>query len=217
VKGGRCPPYRANLALAIMKNMYPELKIKKKIGSEQFHTSDTYLGFDVLSFWSWAFSNLANNNLRGHLAEYLVAKDLGLAIGMRTEWDSCDIRTPSGVNIEVKSSSYIQTWQQNKLSQIIFSITPTLGWDNINNQRTRTSQRNSDAYIFCLHKHKDQKTFDPINMEQWVFFTLATSVLNEKLGNQKTLSLNRLLSLNPVECKYGNIRASLIKTLGHHL
>ena len=32
---------------------------------------------NVLDFWSWAFSDLRQNNVRGHLAEYIV----GLALG----------------------------------------------------------------------------------------------------------------------------------------
>ncbi|WP_020133809.1 hypothetical protein [Streptomyces sp. 351MFTsu5.1] len=35
-------------------------------------------------FWSWACSDLANNTMRGVLAEYLVATALGAAIGIRT-------------------------------------------------------------------------------------------------------------------------------------
>ncbi|MEI6066474.1 MAG: hypothetical protein WCP96_03995 [Methylococcaceae bacterium] len=201
-----------------MKDSYlPELKVDRKTGSEQFHNSGASLGFDILSFWSWAYSDLASNNLRGHLAEYLVARDLGLGHGRRCEWDTCDIRTLSGIKIEVKSAAYIQTWQQERLSQITFGIAPALGWDDINQRRTNTFERNSDAFVFCLIKHKDKNTFDPVNLEQWVFFVIATSVLNEKLGNQKTLSLDKLLSLNPVECTYGNIRDSLTKVLGRQL
>ena len=96
---------------------------------------------------------------------------------------------------------------------------PTFGWDAIKQRRTNTLDRSrkSDAFVFCLLKHKDKNTFDPVKLEQWVFFVIATSVLNEKLGNQKTLSLGKLLSLNPVECIYGNILVSLTKVLGRQL
>lgn len=196
--------------------MYPELKTDKKTGQEQFHSSSISLNFDVLSFWQWSASNLAANNLRGHLAEYLVTKALGLDSGIRSEWDSCDIRTPSGLRIEIKSAAYIQTWHQKALSKIIFNIAPALGWDSVTKQNTTTKQRNSDVYIFCLHKHQDQNTFDPTDLSQWEFYILATDIMNNKLGDQKTLSLNVLLSLSPIKCDFDNIQSTLIN-LGHQI
>jgi hypothetical protein len=29
-------------------------------------------------------------------------------------------------------------------------------------------------YVFCLLAHKDKSTLDPLNMDQWQFFVLAT-------------------------------------------
>lgn len=71
-----------------MNSPYPAIQVARKTGAEPFHTSGSPAGFDVRSFWGWAASNLAGNNLRGHLAEYLVAQDMGLAHGVRIEWDN---------------------------------------------------------------------------------------------------------------------------------
>ena len=65
--------------------------------------------------------------------------------------------------------------------------------------------------MFCLQRHKDQSTFDPLDMTQWRFFVLATSVLDEKVGEQKTITLNSLMLLSPQESSFSNLRETLRK------
>jgi hypothetical protein len=49
---------------------------------------------------------LGNAN-RGRLAEYIVARALGLGVGdVRNEWDVVDLVTSTGTKIEVKSAAY---------------------------------------------------------------------------------------------------------------
>jgi len=43
---------------------------------------------------------------------------------------------------------------------------------------------------------------DPLSMAQWDFYILPTRFLDEKLGNQKTLSLSRLKRLGPTKVEY---------------
>ena len=69
-------------------NPFKALRIKQLDGSEPFHFEGNPTNCSVNSFWRWAYSNLVANNLRGHLAEYLVACDLGLNEGTRVEWDA---------------------------------------------------------------------------------------------------------------------------------
>lgn len=42
-------------------------------------------------FWAWGYSNILTNNLRGVVAEFLVATALGETGGTRTEWDAFDV------------------------------------------------------------------------------------------------------------------------------
>ncbi len=58
----------------------------------------------VLDFWQWAYSNLKANDVRGVLAEWLVAKIVGLELGPRVSWEGWDLITPEGAKIEVKAS-----------------------------------------------------------------------------------------------------------------
>lgn len=192
---------------------YPALEVPRLSGNEPFHWESEPSPISVIDFWQWSSSGLAANNLRGHLAEYLVASDLGLANGVRYEWESCDVLTPAGYRIEVKSTAYIQQWSQKKLSTISFDIAPTQAWDYQNQCRTGSKQRNSDAYVFCLLATKDQSIFDPTDLKQWQFFIVATSELDQRLGSQKTLSLGTLKLLTHIQCQYGHIQQSICDTL----
>ncbi|MFZ0368828.1 MAG: hypothetical protein WAM07_04400 [Halobacillus sp.] len=75
----------------------------------------------VVEFWRWVYSDLLSNTTRGILAEFLVGYALGLTHEPRVEWDKADF-VYKGRLIEVKSSAYIQAWEQQKPSKIIFNI-----------------------------------------------------------------------------------------------
>lgn len=197
----------------MVKPIYPKLECEKKTGTEPFHSGNENLDFNVLSFWQWSASNLATNNLRGHLAEYLVARDLGVAAGIRTEWDTHDLVTDNGETIEVKSASYIQSWDQTKLSTITFGIAPRQVWDNELKIRTKETKRGSKIFVFCLIHEKNQANFDPMDTAQWTFYVLKTAVLDEKLGMQKSISLGSLLKLNPAICQFGKIKETIAAVL----
>ncbi len=154
--------------------------------------------------------------MRGHLAEFLVASDLKIAHGVRVEWDDCDLRTSlagNGVKIEVKSAAYLQAWGQAKHSVISFGIAPARAYNSKIGARESQSARNSTVYVFCLLAHRDKQTLDPINLDQWEFYVLPTQKLTDELGNQKTLSLNRLLRLGPIKCRYGGVSKAIEKVL----
>lgn len=88
---------------------------RRLTGDEPFRGLDA----TVRDFWAYAMSDLLMNNVRGYLAEFLVAKAVG-ASGTRVEWDAYDVLTPAGVRVEVKSADYLQAWAQRRLSRISF-------------------------------------------------------------------------------------------------
>src|SRR5829696_10292349 len=110
--------------------LLPPLVVTRKTGCEAFRDGSAALGFDLLNFWQWSASDLMSHALRGRLAEFLVAQALGIADGVRAEWDAYDLRSPAGATIEVKSAAYLQTWAQKTLSVISFDIAPTRFWDS---------------------------------------------------------------------------------------
>ena len=188
----------------------PHVVVRRLTGAEPFHRGGNPLGFGVLQFWSWSASDLASNNLRGHLAEFLVATALNASADFRIEWDAHDIRLASGYTVEVKSSAYIQSWvQKSGPTKICFDIAPRTSWDSVTNEYLTTVKRHSDIYVFCAEVCTDRASFDPLNLDQWRFFVLPARTLDEMLGAQKKLALGRLTEVGAIECDFDGISAAV--------
>ncbi len=168
-----------------------KLDVFLKSGEEKFHSDGIPLNFNLLSFWQWSSSDIVNNSMRGVLAEYIVAKALKLKINYRVEWDGVDLETTDGLKIEVKSAAYIQSWAQEKYSNIVFGISKKHTLEK-NNQYSAEKKWQADVYIFALLSHKDKNTIDPLNVEQWEFYLVPTS----EFDNKKTISLKKIQKLN---------------------
>jgi hypothetical protein len=187
---------------------FPQLATARKRGDERFHERQDPLPFDLLDFWRWSASDLASNALRGRLAEYLVAKALGVAEGVRAEWDACDLVLGDGLTIEVKSSAYVQTWAQGALSGICFRIQPTRAWSAATNRMApvEARRRQADLYVFAVLAHKEKSTLDPLDVSQWEFYVLPSRVLNARVGLQKRIVLSRLVALGAERCAWSGLR-----------
>lgn len=183
----------------------PRIDPNIKSGQEKFHSNGKDLQADLLSFWQWSGSNLLDNAMRGVLAEYIVAMDVGCVDKIRGEWEAYDLKSTTGIKIEVKSAAYLQSWWQSKFSSISFSIRKAFGWNPETNKIGTTQERGSDVYVFCVLAEKDQSKVDPLNLDQWEFYVIPTKVLNEKFSNQKTISLKGLAILGAKKIKYGEI------------
>lgn len=177
----------------------------RKTGNEIFNRNGNSIGSNLFEFWRWYASDLLENTKRGAIAEFIVALDLGVADTIQNNWKSYDLETKDGIKVEVKSSAYIQSWKQSKLSRIEFGINPTHKWDAETNETDENLKRQSDIYIFCLLATQDQSLIDPLDVDQWRFFILSTKVLNSRLSNKKTISLKALQELGPLEARYGQI------------
>lgn len=167
------------------------IKVTSKTGQELF------LGMphSLLEYWAWAHSDIVSNSERGILAEYLVRCAVHAPSPCRIEWDAVDVISPEGIRIEVKSSAYLQTWKQEKLSRIQVDIAPKNAWDSVENSYASQRIRSADVYVFCLFNSKDPDTANPMDLAQWEFYVLATSVLNELVPKQKSISLTSLQEL----------------------
>src|ERR1700689_4726483 len=62
-------------------------------------------------FWSWAFGDLCDDDIKGIFAEWMVLKLLGIPSERRISWANSDIITKDGVRIEVKATSHWQSWK----------------------------------------------------------------------------------------------------------
>lgn len=137
---------------------------------------------------------LIENNLRGIFAEYLVAEALGggweICKGSWYSWDIYNVDMDT--RIEVKSSAYIQSWYDGKMSRPNFDIAPrSNGWDG--KRVTKVSGRAADIYIFALHAELDPQKADQRDASQWKFKVVQSKLLPEK---QKSIGIRPLESLS---------------------
>jgi hypothetical protein len=163
-------------------------------------TGDEHLSGTVntlLDFWRWNSSDLVNNTTRGLLAEFIVASALGIDLSVPREgWSVWDLTSPEGIRIEVKSAAYLQSWTQRKLSRINFSIRPVHEWNVEYSSFTKSMlERFADVYVFCLLKHKDKETLNPLDLTQWEFYVISTDELNSKSRISKSISLSSIQKL----------------------
>ena len=151
---------------------------------------------DLLGYWRWAHSDLNSNGERGKLAEYLVWLALGCERETSQEWEPYDLLF-EGIRVEVKASGCIQTWGQDELSRIVFSIRPAQAWDPETNTYFGETRRQSDVYVFAVETCTDQDAGNPnpLDLAQRDFYVLPTRVLDERMGDRKSLSLSALRSL----------------------
>ena len=188
------------------------LKVERKSGNERFISTNTKLSVTLNDFWRWSVSDLVSNATRGILAEFIVANALKLDSGTRTEWDAYDLKLLDGTRIEIKSAAYCQSWTQKSLSEIRFTIRPTFGWDSSTNLSSAESIRQANLYVFCLLHHRDKKTINPLDLDQWIFYVVEATTLNRKFPTQKSLGLSGLLKLEPLKLEYGELASGILDT-----
>jgi hypothetical protein len=184
-----------------------------RLGTEPFLDGEEPLGFDLLSFWQWGVSDVVNNVTRGILAEYLVAKAVDATDGVRDAWAAYDIDDPRGIKIEVKSSAYIQSWGQKELSKVSFSYKRSIRWNSVTGDYDKIAKRHADVYVFALLVHKDKPTINPMDLSQWCFYVVPTSVLNARERSQDSITLASLNTLAPHNkpVKYRELRDAIAK------
>ncbi len=160
----------------------------------------------VGDYWSWAYSNILCNANRSILAEFVVGKVLDAVSSPRVEWDAYDLLY-KGNRIEIKSSAYLQSWPQDKLSLIQFGI----GKKNYQDVRTHQwtgPDRFADCYVFCLYPEKEPCKVDILDIGAWEFYVVSKDKIAEEFGDQKMVGLARLRRIcRPV--KIGGLRCRI--------
>lgn len=120
-------------------------------------------------------SNLVTNNVRGYLAEFLVAKAVG-ASGPRVEWDAFDVLTPEGVKVEVKSAGHLQAWRQRRLSRISFGSMVGRTWTPEDGESAEATL-NADVYVFAVQTATRHEDYDVLDVGQWEFYVVRRAAI----------------------------------------
>jgi hypothetical protein len=200
--------------LALMTTNLDHLTVKLKSGDEAFHDHGTAVGYALADFWRWSVSDLVSNATRGRLAEFIVAKALGISIDIvRDEWQAFDLETSAGLKIEVKSAAYIQSWKQRTLSSIQFLTRKTSVWNQETNE-TSEAKWQADVYVFALLAHQDKLTIDPLDVRQWQFYVLPTRVLDGRERSQHSITLKTLEKLSGKPVDYFHLADAVRDSIG---
>jgi hypothetical protein len=144
----------------------------------------------VADFWRYAMSDLRTNNVRGYLAEFLVAQAVG-SRAARVEWDPWDITASDGTKIEVKSAGYVQAWAQTQLSRPSFRVAAAYGWDAATGAWSADQAFNADVYVFCLHTARSHREYDPLQVAQWRFYIATRLKVEAQAGARMGLTTLR--------------------------
>ncbi|MCY3681244.1 MAG: hypothetical protein OXH16_07595 [Gemmatimonadetes bacterium] len=193
------------------RNNYTALPPCPRDPKEPFIFRGEPVGLTLLDFWTWGGSDLLDNILRGQIAEYIVAQATEAVLcKVYRRWENEDIMTAHGHRVEVKSSAYFQSHHQDGPTKIKFDIAKKHSWDNSTGRRSEIPFRSAQVYVFCLLTTKDRRTINPLDLSQWEFYILSTSVINSQLNNQREVSLSRLKELNPEVVDYDQINATIL-------
>lgn len=171
------------------------------VGTERFKGLDA----QVQDFWKFSLGDLRMNNARGYLAEFLVARVLKIE-STRVEWESYDLKLGE-IRIEVKSSGYLQAWDQRQLSTIRFTglrarqLDARLGL-------TDSKTFNADVYVFCVQGARTHAEYDPLDLGQWSFYVVgATAIVS--LG-QDSMGLTTVSRLSNGETRLQDLRRDVV-------
>jgi hypothetical protein len=142
--------------------------------AQPLEPGDRFAGLDasVADFWRWAFSDLRDNTVRGVLAEYLVAAALGRTEDRRKGWDNYDVRSASGVRVEVKAAGYLQSWPQAAHSRLSFGRVAARSFDENTYRYSEAAEVRADVFVFAVQTCKDPESYDALDIGQWEFYVV---------------------------------------------
>jgi hypothetical protein len=194
-----------------------KLDVNRMTGQEPFRLDDRRLDATLLEFWQWSSSDLVGNTLRGVLAEYIVGLALGCLDHVRVEWDAVDLcwrcDQDRVIRIEVKSTSYLQTWKQPKTSKPKFNIKKKQSPEPPLDGDQPQPKRAADVYVFCLFDngdHEDKTKLDPLDLGHWSFYVLSTKSLERAFGNQKSVSLKPLEDVHGTSFPFPDLKSRVL-------
>lgn len=194
--------------------MNNEVKVHYYEGDDHLKLNGKELQFTMMQFWQMKLSTITETMTRGSFAEFLVACALAKYSGIDafhqnkigTEaWDldgpkivtdggecrqsKIEVKTTASVNIKTPDEKEPVSLKPTRLT---FSIREAMDWDH----PELGKRRHSDIYVFCHYK-ATRKEDDPLDLELWDFYVMATWRINadENLKKQGSISVWKLQSM----------------------
>ena len=158
--------------------------------------------WSVLDFWQYAYSDL-NSDPRDMVAEFLVSHSLGLSESInRQDWTVFDILYRNH-QIEVKSTSYFQTWRKDGKVSLKRHFSIRQSQDD-----KKIVARHSVVYVFCILNGFTREEANALSIDNWDFYVAPTALINEKCGENKTISLGKVQKLSR-KCSFLEIKEEI--------
>jgi hypothetical protein len=185
------------------------IQIKYTRGETPFIINGVPSEYTLLDFWSWAFSDILTNTMRGIIAEFIIATALNINIkNPRDGWSKFDL-VYRNLGIEVKSAAYHQRWYQEKLSNISFNIQKRRAWDANTNKFEDISKRQADIYVLSLLAEKDRDKVNPLIIDQWQFWVVKKSFFDNRERSQHSITYNSLLKEIGEPISYSKLKIAI--------
>ena len=165
-------------------------------------------GISVRDFWSWGFSDLRLNTLRGMLAQFLVARALGDERAVDEGWGNYDVLTPEGIRVEAKSSAFLQSWRQLRLSTISFHGRTGRSWSDTEGQSAERQIR-ADVFVFAVQTCRDPASYDMLDLSAWEFRTLPAATVKQ-LG-VRSMTWSTLIAHAPDPVAWPDLREAVVR------
>ncbi len=176
------------------------------VGNECFSINGKDTDMTILEYWRWHYSEIFD--LQDTIAEYIVAKALGLTQAHNVgQWTLFDILYRN-MRIEIKETSYYHAWQsddERKSQQRTFSITKA--YTEYKDEKSEYKRQN-DIYVFCLNTGETRKDSNPLVLEHWEFYIVPTHVIDKECGERKSISLKKVRKLSTA-VGYSNIKKTI--------
>jgi hypothetical protein len=134
-------------------------------------------------FWRWAFGDLCDDDIKGVFGEWLVLKLLDIPSLRRCSWANNDLCTKDGITIEIKVSSYWQSWKMisgngklrdeplrpaTRKEAVVFS--GLKAWDASDLLISEPARFKSQLYVFAFPKEIDYERWNAMDLTQWEFY-----------------------------------------------
>ena len=182
-------------------------------GKEKFIFENQPLEYEYLDFWRFHYSNIYD--LQDKIAEFIVSKALGVDEAQNDQyWTLWDV-SYRDKRIEVKETSYYHSFnKEGKVSkQRVFGITKAHGSYDTAKSGNNEYCRQNDVYVFCLNTGDTRESSNPLNLNHWEFYIIPTAIINEKCGNNKTISLGKIKRLGFSAKRYDEIKIEIDKII----
>ncbi len=174
--------------------------------------SDTLLGppslqnVALVDFWRWAFSDLCDDDIKGIFAEWLVHKLLGVESSRRVSWANSDVVTAGLVTLEVKATSYWQSWKVinqhgQPYAKPLYEVPADDSKVRFGGLAARDSTRAADMstspvlksqlYVCAFQHEKDITRWNAMDLSQWEFYILRAQELAQIGGGSVSVKALR--------------------------